>query len=73
MPITVNILWQSGPIAGAIEVVHGTLVGEAVFSSPTPRLPVTIADEQVAECALQTRVTVRTAQPFTFFLPFLHK
>jgi len=66
--ITVNILWRSGPVNGTIEIAHGTLVGEAAFSSPTPRLPVTIDDEQVEEGAFGTRVTVRAGQPFTFFL-----
>ncbi|MHB0938463.1 MAG: hypothetical protein ACYC6A_18875 [Armatimonadota bacterium] len=67
MSITVNILWQSGPVSGTIEVAHGTLVGDAAFNAIS-RLPVTITDEQVAEGAFQTRVTVRTEQPFTFFL-----
>jgi len=67
MSITVNVLWQSGPVSGTVEVAHGALAGDAVFSVAS-RLPVTISDEQVAEGAFQTRVTVRGLQAFTFFL-----
>jgi hypothetical protein len=68
MSITFNILWRSGPIAGTVEVAHGTLVGDATFSSPTPRLAVSIADERIGEGAFATRVSVRAAHSFTFFL-----
>lgn len=67
MPMTINILWQSGPVSGTVEIAHGTLVGEAAFTVSS-RLPVTVTDERVAEGAFQTRVTVRGPHPFTFFL-----
>ncbi|MBA4388378.1 MAG: hypothetical protein C0404_10380 [Verrucomicrobia bacterium] len=74
----IMVMWQRGPVAGKIDVFHGTLAainGKAgtdkfsVSSSSEVRLLLKITDARVSAGACPTRVTVNTRKnPFTFFL-----
>lgn len=79
----VQVVWQHGPVEGAIDVTHGQLArlsligsrgrirgGEfSVTSAGNVRLLIDCADTVTREGANATRVTVNAAKnPFTFFL-----
>jgi len=78
--VSVVVIWAKAPVEGSVEVFHSELAGLAakggkvegtefrLTSAGDRRLEITIADAESAPGAPPARVTVRTAQPFTFFV-----
>lgn len=69
MRTTVQILWEKKHITGSIELRNqGILMQEPDFSVEDGRLCVCVEDALLDPGAFATVVTIRTEQPFSFFL-----
>lgn len=69
MRTTVQILWEQSRVSGSIELRNqGTLLQRPDFQVVDGKLSVCVEDARLEPGAYATIVTVRTTQPFSFFL-----